>query len=269
MIAILGCGPAGLIAAHAATVTGHDVMIYSKKRKSEMFGAQYLHAPIPGMTDLPPVEVDYQWNGTYEQYRRKVYGTMDVERMTGVKVSPETFGGQHLAWDIRRTYDNLWAEYSDKVQDIEEISGRWVNECVESDLFGKVISTIPAPAICWPQDKVHFFNSQDIWALGDAPERGVFIPEGYRAPANTIVCNGEPIPTWYRSARVFGYSTVEWPGRTRPPLPNVAGVKKPLNTNCDCHPEVVRLGRFGQWQKGVLVNHVWDAALELLSKEPV
>lgn len=273
-VGILGCGPAGLIAAHAAVQTGHEVQIFSKRRKSEMFGAQYLHAPIPGMTDLPPVEVDYRWMGSYEGYRRKVYGNLDVERMTGVKVSPEDFGGKHLAWDIRRTYDNLWSEYSDYVTDVEQISGRWVNEMLESGRYDLVISTIPAPALCWPapDGNVHFFNSQDIYALGDAPERGIFAKDVFTVVPNTILCNGEENPSWYRAARVFGYTTIEWPstaGRPAPPFAGVTKVGKPLNTNCDCFPSVLRLGRFGQWQKGVLVNHVWEQALTRLSKEPV
>src|SRR4051794_14558085 len=105
-IAVLGCGPAGLMAAHAAKVCGADVDIFSRKRKSELFGCQYLHAPIPGMTDVAPVTVRYMLNGDIEGYRRKVYGdTWDGE------VSPEDLLGNHDAWDIRRTYDNLWAKY--------------------------------------------------------------------------------------------------------------------------------------------------------------
>jgi len=49
-IAVLGCGPAGLMSAHAAMVATEseaDLAIFSTKRKSPLYGAQYLHQPIP------------------------------------------------------------------------------------------------------------------------------------------------------------------------------------------------------------------------------
>ena len=51
-IAIFGCGPAALISAQACFAMGHNPQIYSIQRKSVMPGAQYLHQPIPGITDL-------------------------------------------------------------------------------------------------------------------------------------------------------------------------------------------------------------------------
>jgi len=50
-IFILGCGPAGLFAAQAAAEMGCSAVIISKLRRSEMYGAQYLHSEIPGLTD--------------------------------------------------------------------------------------------------------------------------------------------------------------------------------------------------------------------------
>ena len=49
-VAVLGCGPAGLIAAWAAEQAGADVQIYSKKVQSIIPGSQYLHGPIPGVS---------------------------------------------------------------------------------------------------------------------------------------------------------------------------------------------------------------------------
>src|SRR5678809_864059 len=59
-VLILGCGPSGLIAAHAAYNRGADFIVVSKARKSFMNGAQYLHAPIPGVSIKEPFLINYE-----------------------------------------------------------------------------------------------------------------------------------------------------------------------------------------------------------------
>lgn len=261
-VLVLGCGPAGLMAAHAAVVMGNDVAIVSKKRKSEMFGAQYLHRPIPKIDCGPSRLVEYRVVGSPEQYRQKVYGN----EWQGA-VSPEDLEQNHLGWNIRRAYDELWDLYGSYVID-ESFEGPHqfagflqLPAAKESEL---IISSLPAPYLCMtPGD--HQFKSQEIWAIGDAPERGVFNPVR-GIPENTVVCNGEPDVGWYRTANVFGRSTTEWPAKRRPPVEGVARVTKPLETNCDCHPDIVRVGRYGKWQKGVLSHEAYYDIEGLLAK---
>ena len=84
---ILGSGPAGLFAAHAASMSGSEIMIMSKPRKSFMRGAQYLHRPIPGLSsEQNSFIISYEMVGDIEGYKRKVYGNTDLR---GKKVSPE------------------------------------------------------------------------------------------------------------------------------------------------------------------------------------
>jgi hypothetical protein len=110
----------------------------------------------------------------------------------------------------------------------------------------------------------HQFKHAKIWAAGDAPDLGIRIP--YNCPANSAVLNGEPDghgPAWYRISNIFGHKTVEWPGRIeKPPVKTVSQVIKPLNTNCDCHPGMVRVGRYGSWTKGALVHQVFNQVRE-------
>jgi hypothetical protein len=42
---------------------------------------------------------------------------------------------------------------------------------------------------------------------------------------------------------------------------------KPLNTDCSCHPygNLVRIGRFGTWQKEVLVTDAYKTAQQELA----
>lgn len=257
---ILGCGPAGLMAAHAAAMRDHDVVILSKKRKSEMFGCQYLHRPIPLVTQGEPVNVEYRLQGSPDEYRRKVYGDQRVQ------TSPETLDADHPAWDIRDAYDQLWKMYGQYVIDIDLAGGNMEHTTTHTLLEQADVtySTIPAPLLCKRLDD-HQFLAEKVWAIGDAPERGVFSP--VTTDENSVLCNGEPSPSWYRVSNVFGYNTVEWPGGRKPPVENVAEVVKPVRTNCDCRPNINRLGRYGKWQKGVLSHEAFYEVYDGLEKD--
>jgi hypothetical protein len=253
-VAVLGCGPTGLVAAHAAAEMGADVTIYSKPRKSEMFGAQYLHVPIPGVECGKPRAISYTLQGSADDYRQKVYGA----DWTGA-VSPEGYEGDHLAYDIRATYDNLWAAYSDAIVEAD-IKPAWLAATLRWDDFTLVLNTIPAPQLCMLG---HTFAAQDIWAMGDAPERGQKVP--FHIAEDTVICNGEKEPSWYRASNIFGHSTIEWSDNGRkPPLP-VSKVSKPLFNNCSCWPHLTRLGRYGMWRKGILVHHAYMMTNDLIN----
>lgn len=261
---VFGCGPAGLMAAHALTQNDYVVRIVSKKRKSEMFGAQYLHAPIPGATPAEEGKrIDYLLSGSIKGYREKVYG----ENWSGT-VSPDEYGNEeaHFGWDIRATYDRLWQMYSPYIENIEFPHGAAVEHFLDTSHYhyDMVVSSLPAPALCLRREE-HVFNFQKVWAIGDAPERGVFCPVN-AAPPYSVLCNGEPDVGWYRTANVFGYTTAEWPDSRRPPYEGVAEVIKPLNTTCDCQPQIARVGRFGLWQKGVLSHEAYYGIKDALEK---
>lgn len=254
-VLVLGCGPAGLIAAHAATLAGHEVIIASKRRKSELYGAQYLHAPIPEMTDTDPVEVKYTLEGTPAEYRKKVYGPT-----SRVSVSPEVLDVDHSAWDIRHTYDNLWKRYGATVQDFSIDDSEELDEMLEALDPAVVFSTVPATLLCHKEN--HVFKAEKVWAIGDAPERGIFCPVS--VPPNAIVCDGTSGHGWYRASNVFGYSTAEWPHYRKPPIEGLSELTKPLSTDCNCRPHIIRLGRYGKWTKGVLSHEAFGAVQEEL-----
>lgn len=269
-VAVLGAGPAGLLAAHAAERKGWSVHIFTapdefgEPKKSELHGCQYLHSSIPRLTyTIDGMPVRYLLDGSAEGYRRKVYG----DNWAG-QVSPDEFGPEkdHYAWDLRRAYDELWDRWR------PHMLSRTFTPAIAAMTYSwhRVLCTVPAPALCLqPED--HKFVTQDIWAMGTPS-----IPEGssrsepywtlpYTAPDNTVQCNGEDAPRWYRAATVFGASTIEWPAGPKPPISGVVAVKKPLSTDCECHvgKRWVRLGRYGKWQKGVLVHTAFEEVLDL------
>ena len=270
-VAILGSGPAGLMSAaavchaHDWTSNRYDINIFSANGKSSLYGAQYLHAPIPGFTPGWETKsgsrlVDYRLTGSAEEYRLKVYGPM----WDGT-VSPEDLSEPHQAWDIRETYECLWEEFYPNVIEVRMDPSGMRNLVKGLTPFGEfdlVINTIPRPALC---TEGHQFKAQTIWASGEAPDLGIEL-DRFKCPEFTVLCNGEEHPSWYRLSNIFGHKTVEWPEHIRPPI-QAAQVTKPLKTNCDCWPTVLHVGRYGKWQKGVLTHHAYQEVLEHVKAE--
>ena len=257
-VAIFGCGPSGLFAAWAAIQSGAKrITIISKKRRSELFGAQYLHMPIPGI-DAESTEIEYRLVGTEENYRQRVYG----DNYFG-PTSVDEFAGFQEAWDIRETYNRLYDRFESYIAPVQGgLDGAGLRKMLSDPLKGYdlIFSTIPLPSICM-NPSVHKFRAQRIWAIGDAPERGQHCP--VPCDKNRIICNGLPQdpgePDWYRVSNVFGHTTAEWPAWFYPneTVP-AAEVRKLISTTCDCHPELRLLGRYGRWEKGILAHQSYN-----------
>lgn len=252
-VAILGCGPAALLAAHACQINQCHFAIFSKKRKSQLFGSQYLHEPISGVTRLPE-RVSYTLNGTPEEYRRKVYG----DNWDGA-VSPEDLEEDHWAWDIRDAYENLWSRYSNRIVPAVFKNYALTIRDYRLNSYDLVISTVPRNI--WRQTGDQFVSTK-IWAIGDAPELGVTVPF-HLAQDNTIICDGTKDVGWYRLSKVFGHSTIEWPGGAKPPVSDVTQVIKPLECKAASQPDNwLFVGRYGKWEKGVLTTDAFNDVLK-------
>jgi hypothetical protein len=260
-VLVLGSGPAGLFAAqaamdaHARNGESGGVAVISVREKSPLYGAQYLHSPIPGVTPAEGRSIAYELRGTSSDYRRKVYG----QAWDG-NVSPEDLGGHHTGWDIRATYDKLWARWFENIMD-DRIDPARLRHHLHNDQPHLVINSIPKPQLCY--DPGHNFSATEVWAAGDAPALGITLP--YRCMFDSVVCNGEEYPSWYRMSNVFGHTTVEWPGTlAQVPITTASRVKKPLSHNCDCwqsgSPPWLDVGRYGEWSKGVLSHTAYFRA---------
>lgn len=260
-VSILGCGPAGLLAALAVEHAGYEPMIFSRKQKSTMFGAQYLHHEIPGIQHQESRVISYELRGSVEGYRKKVYG----DSVSNQQVSSAQFMGDHPGWDIRATYDYLWGRYGNSVIEFNlfgraTMVGR-VRQLRDYNIYGisdsRIINTIPRDMLCFNN---HKFESQEIWAVG-----GPNVPDDWCAKQDTIVMNGDPEVAWYRQANIFGQTTVEWPSNRKPPVEGVSKVRKPIKTDCNCFKGMHHLGRYGAWKKGFLTHQAYFYTLSWLS----
>jgi hypothetical protein len=244
-VAILGCGPSGLLAAHAVAQMGHRPYIYSIKKKSVMPGAMYLHERIDGINDYmsPDGHVVVRQIGTREGYAAKVYGDPDAP------VSWDTFGhGSYPAWSMAEMYDKLWDMYSPFIF-ANEVTPYILERIRQKHVL--TISSIPAKALCKGD---HEFAGAKVW-ISDQAWRELSPDE------NVILYNGDPTDHWYRTSMIFGHGATE----STEPMPGAFEGIKPTETDCDCQPAVKRVGRFGQWKKGVLVHHAYRQALEIVS----
>lgn len=266
-IAVLGCGPAGLMAAQGSldalrqnwgrVEAGSGIGIFSIANKSSIYGCQYLHKPIPHITPSGPRRVSYTMRGASGDYRRKVYG-----QMWSGTVSPEDLEGEHMAWDLREAYDILWDRWADEINNVV-VDPVWLNEGLPESEPDLIINSIPRPELCY---RGHPFGATEIWAAGDAPDLGIRLP--FQCPEDMVICNAEENPAWYRMSRVFGHTTVEWPGwLERVPVTTAARVRKPTAHPCDCWPDVhgapiMHVGRYGRWEKGVLSHDAYFDAFK-------
>lgn len=247
-VAILGCGPAGLLAALATQQAGYDPHIFSIKQKSLMPGAIFLHERIPGlMPTLPDTQIMFSKVGTKQGYARKVYG--DENAPCSWDDFPE---GLVPAWNLARVYDDLWDMFSEDIVD-EKLDGNAVKygtELTGWEGWDLVMSTVPLPSICL---KEHDFQSVDIWVRSQVVQD---------TDTPIIKYNGSPMDGWYRYSDMFG--NVAWEFGHKVGFAEQG--KKPLGNNCDCHPGIVRLGRFGKWEKGVLLHHAYQEAVSALQQ---
>lgn len=245
-VAIIGCGPAGLLAAHAAVVAGHTPVVYSHTTQpSPMAGGVYLHAPVPGITDRRADGlVQFIKLGPGSGYAAKVYGDPHAQTSWGV-FTP----GARPAWALQPAYEALWRLYGGSVRRL------WATPDVAAQLahdYPLVFSSAPLEALCTGG---HKFPSRPVWYVDRAP---AWVKD------NQMVYNGEEDIPWFRASRVFGHAVMEFSREVRYGQPRVGC--KVLKTDCTCHPTIVRIGRWGTWQPGQLLHHAYRAATDALHK---
>ena len=241
-VAIIGCGPAGLLAAYASERRGWEPVVFSASvRPSPDAKATFLHSSIPGLTsDRPDAHMKLAKVGTAGGYARKAYG--DDRRST----SWERFQqGTIRAWDLAPVYAELWRRYRGRVNLMIAGPGD-ARDLVDS--YDLVINAASAPALC---AKGHEFPRREIWVKDGAPA-GVGI--------NTMIYNGSRHYDWYRSSDVFGRRATEY-GEEVEGADRGIKVKR---TSCNCHPKIKRVGRWGRWMPGVLLDQAFADANRIL-----
>jgi hypothetical protein len=247
-VAILGCGPSGLIAAHAAEQLGYTVTILSKKKKSIIPGSQHLQGAIPGVTPhYPEYTVEFVRLGTAEGYAQKVYG--DPTHPCGW----ESYRGVHPSWSVQNVYDLLWDRYEERIEPWE-FNG--LSDMLGIlDAYDCVISAIPQPIICYEAEK-HFFEGVPYYI------KTLEIPPGDHN-REIVVWNGLESDLWYRWSILGEKCSIE---STQFMTGCIEG-RKAIYSNCNCYQDdgIIRVGRWAKWRHGVLLQHVYTDVVNQLA----
>lgn len=249
-VTVLGCGPAGLLAAQGAYDAGADVKIVSTKVKSRIAGAQFIHAEIPGL-GVEASEVHVYKRGTAEGYAKKVYGLDDRE------TSWYAFENNQVipAWSMARVYEKLWRRWSSSI--ISEVVTFDVLDTLESGDY--LISSIPAHELCL---RDHIFEANEV---------GIKVGT-CSSNRNTIFYNGDPKTPWHRTSFLFGSTSTEYPlglerkPATKGPPIDLIKIQKPQWNDCDCRPRWMRVGRYGKWTRGVLAHEAYFEVRDALHR---
>jgi hypothetical protein len=237
---------------------GIEPAIISKKVQSVIYGAQYLHKPIPGLTSqASPSTIRTHRIGVPEVYAERVYG------LGTMPTSWDKVRDEAQAWDLRETYAAAWTKFQDSIADwtigpeeVSEFTGH----------FDLVISTVPLWAICLKPNE-HYFKTVNTLVRKDI-EGNHDALSTFDLDSNWVVYNGTHAFSWYRASNIFGHKSLE--ARAEPHL--VTNKKwepgfKIVGTDCDCHPNVIRAGRMGTWQRGVLTHHAFERTLAAIAEQ--
>lgn len=249
-VAVIGCGPAGLAAAHAAVGLGADVTIISPATKSPQKGPLILQRPIPAITTDHPYGYIRQLvvGGSILDYRYKLYGDININ-IQGNILRPGYNGWHHI-----QAYDEMWSRYMMNDDLVTHSEPRMITGTELAHLheqYDLVINTAPLKDLCrryrgWPDKDLlsHEFKFIEVQIT-----MGYSYPD---QPEDTTIFNaGDEFP-WVRSAWLFGNSCTEWLAGTAPAELGPITIRKPISHTCNCFPYVLGTGRFGAWR-----NETW------------
>jgi hypothetical protein len=248
-IAILGSGISGLLAASGCIDSGvNDITIYSKSlSKPQAFGFQYLHDPC----NLP-LESEFLYKTVVpsnvpltlysDLYSIKVYGT------PGVPNSMDSFDLKDLSekiWDMNKAIDILWGKFSSKInylsiQSIDEVKGL-------SDQYDLVFSSVPLSLFKECKYTYSYVSSFKV-----------------KPAVSYVVYDVSPGSQVYRYGRVFGQFFVESTSMVSDNSVKVVKVIEADNTKIDFPDNVLPIGRYSTWWKGMLAHDAYRYVCELL-----
>jgi hypothetical protein len=256
-VVIIGCGPAGLAAAHAAFGLGCDVVIYAPKQKTPQRGPLLIQRPIPGINVSHPDGSIRQFvvGGSILDYRYKLYGDVNIG-INGDILKPVYHACRH-----QETYDQLWRRYKHAITDriVSKLEMTRIDR--DGDL---VVSTANAMLMCdrypYPAENGgHEFVSAEVavTTMASYPNQ----------PDNTIVFNAGTEYPWVRSSKIFGAEVTEWLANDEMPV-YARLIRKPISNTCNCYPKVLRTGRFGAWRNETWVDTAyWDTYEAIVSMQ--
>jgi hypothetical protein len=216
------------------------------KRKTPQNGPVTLQHPIPGINTSHPDGYVRQIvvGGSILDYRLKLYGDVNVN-INGNIMRPG-----FDTWRVQEAYDKMWGLYSDLIKDCE-VTPFHAEQLVEyNDL---VVCTAPAKRLCF------YKGGHEFLSVPIALKFRTSVPN---QPDNTVVYSARSEDEWVRSSSIFGVAVTDYKPENCPD-PDLI-IYKPLGTNCDCHPKMLRVGRYGKWHNLAWIDSAYTETREAL-----
>lgn len=267
-VAVIGCGPAGLAAAHAASGLGSAVTIYSPAEKSPQRGPLILQRPIPAITTDHPTGYIRQIviGGSILDYRYRLYGDINIS------IQGDMLRRGYHCWDHIEAYDKLWDIYMTPGNGKADHANMMINGSELAELhnrFDLVVNTAPLRDLCLKVPSRH--DQGKLVPMHKFTFKAVDITMGYSypdQPEDTTVFNAGTEFPWVRSAWLLGNSCTEWLPGTAPKSLKPFTIRKPIRHDCTCFPNVLGTGRFGSWRNETWVDTAYydtrDAIISML-----
>jgi len=234
----------------------HDIQFKTLSAEpSPIGGAQYLHLPMVDEDAEPDAILEFIKIGSPEGYAEKVYGSGDVPTSWG------EYGGQQKAWRLQQNYTALFSRFSRQIEGGFRATPASVHDLLVGVGMGErrttlVLSSVPASHICKRPD-LHSFGRANILIKKEKPD--------FISTDNVVIYSGRPEEKWYRACKLFGQCWTEYAHFDAPDGGYITGFK-PLGTDCNCFPTVHRIGRFGTWDRKVLLTDVTTQVNEAVAK---
>jgi hypothetical protein len=259
-IAVIGAGPAGLLAAHAVERMGHEPVIYAPAKKSDVLKAQCLWGEIPGL-NVEPLRLLVRKLGEGTRYAKRLYGQETAETSWDA-ITP----GAHTVWPLDKVYDELWLRYGGEITD-GFLTKPALSEVLHN--YPVVFCTAPLNHLCYDEGHTFVGISTSI----DRHRVDPHVPP-------QMVMNGTEVfreeDDWFRQTVSRGELVTEFSNWSGFIFRGESGLK-PVKTDCNCWQnekkvgsrprQLHRLGRFGKWSKGVQNHQAFDEAVAIMATE--
>ena len=246
-VIVLGAGFDSLLAAHAASVLGHDIHIFASNIKPESLpGHQLLLAPIPmASTHLQPLK--FTEKGDPDAWLDKLLN------MGGRGYEPEGVGMDldgRLTWDAHETYNWLVDTYGKHVKEIDGKLGMKVKDLMDTEKPDFLFSGIDRREFCH-EPREHIFQAATVVTM--------ISPSQTSQMLNYIEFSGDPDDAWAIESSLFGTASRTYGAHRHPPVSadKLESYEIPQSTNCSCYSaadNVFQVGKMANW-KGTIQRH--------------
>ena len=241
-VLILGATFDSLLAAHAASILGHDPYIIDETDQQEpLRGPQFLRAPIP-MIPATARAVRVEHLGDPGVFLEKMLNQGGKGKEPD-GINPELADGTML-WDAHATYDWLWETYGKYVH-VKKNGIGYVDVMDLQREFAPdyVVSGIDRDELCGNHE--HSFAASVVVTMD--------LPEASEANMyNNVIFSGDPDHAWSIESHLFGKSVRCYGKHKQPPVSadKVAGYIIPQGYNCDCFAvDIDHVGKLGMWDE--------------------